>query len=120
MLNVLWLSRHTMTGEQLKDLNNVCQERVNIIQVNKSFRNADEIIGVIKEEEKTHGRVDILAVVLPIELVAELLSKVSIPVIFAKNDRILVKNPDGGEDKVQFRHAGWFQYKKIEIEVERL
>ena len=92
MKKVLWFSRHTMTEEQLAALGN----DVEIINVNKTISSAYEIADEINE-------CDVIAIVAPINLQQQFLKLAAgKPVIMAVNDRVLVQQPDGSEDKVEF------------------
>lgn len=105
---ILWLSRHEFTKEQFEALVKIYGE-VDITPLNKTISDVEELKPYINE-------VDILAVVLPVELVADLMKITNKPVIFAVNDRIL----DETGEKVIFQFKCWKQYKKVEIEVEEL
>ena len=105
---ILWLSRHEFTKEQFEALVKIYGE-VDITQLNKTISTAEELKPQIEE-------FDVLAVVLPVELVADLMKITEKPIIFAVNDRIL----DETGEKVIFKFKCWKQYKKVEIEVEEL
>lgn len=102
---VLWFSRHTMTEDQMKALGTAIQ----VEQVNKSINSAYEL----QEEIE---RNDVIAIVAPINLQAQFLKLAGDkPVIMAVNDRVLVPNPKGGEDKAVFRFVKWERLLKIDI-----
>ena len=62
---------------------------------------------------------DIIAIVAPIELQREFLELAGDkPVITAVNDRVLVPQQDGTEDKLEFHFRKWERLIKIEIEKE--
>ena len=117
---ILWFSRHEMTVEQKQGLN--CKfADLQITQISGSPANVhvqfEDIAGIqqpaLKELAKEY---DVLAVVLPIHLQQQLLQVVGDkPVIQALNGRVLIPNPDGGEDKVQFVHQKWERLVKIEV-----
>ena len=101
---VLWFSRHSMTPEQESALGNV-----DIMQVNRTIQSAYELQSEIDE-------CDIIAIVAPINLQQQFLKLADgKPVIMAVNDRVLVPQPDGSEDKVQFKFVKWEQIDKIEV-----
>lgn len=101
---VLWFSRHEMTPEQRAALGD-CE----ITQINRSINSAFEL----QEEIES---ADIVAIVAPINLQAQFLKLAgSRPVIMAVNDRVLVPQPNGEEDKVEFRFVKWEQLEKIEV-----
>lgn len=106
MTNVLWLSRHDMTNEQLEGLKKVAIEggfkdsELNIKKVDMTVKSADDVI------EAGEG-CDIFAVVLPPNLLSDLFAKTDKKIVTAKNKRVLVKSPDGKESKVTFVYDGW-------------
>ena len=62
---------------------------------------------------------DIIAIVAPINIQAQFLKLAAgKPVIMAKSERIIEKDPDGGEDKVVFKFVKWERLVKIEVETE--
>ena len=101
---VLWFSRHEMTDAQKAALGDVT-----INQVNRSIQSAFELQEEIDEA-------DIIAIVAPIQLQQQFLKLAGEkPVIMAVNDRLLVPQPDGTEDKVEFRFVKWERLIKIEV-----
>lgn len=101
---VLWFSRHEMTDDQRAALGDV-----EITQINKSINSAYELENEIKD-------CDILAIVAPINLQQQFLKLAGDkPVIMAVNDRVLIPQQDGTEDKVAFKFVKWEQLLKIEI-----
>ena len=66
MKKILWISRHEMTIEQLDDLKRIYGE-ISITKVDKTIADVKEI-----EKYKDY---DVIAVVLPINIIAELVSK---------------------------------------------
>lgn len=103
--NVLWFSRHEMSPEQKAALG----DNVEINQINKSINSAYEL----KDEI---NKADIIAIVAPINLQQQFLKLADgKPVIMAVNDRILVPQGDGKEDKVEFNFVKWEKLLKIDI-----
>ena len=101
---VLWFSRHEMSPEQKAALGDV-----DIIQVNKTIQNAYELKDDI-------DKCDIIAIVAPINLQEQFLRLAGEkPVITAVNDRRIIKNDDGSEDKVEFHFVKWERLLKIEV-----
>lgn len=101
---VLWFSRHEMTDDQRAALGDV-----EIKQINKSINSAYELIDEIKD-------CDILAIVAPINLQQQFLKLAGDkPVIMAVNDRVLIPQQDGTEDKAEFHFVKWEQLLKIEV-----
>lgn len=101
---VLWFSRHEMTEDQRAALGD-CE----IVQVNKSINSAYELQTEIEAA-------DIIAIVAPINLQQQFLKLAgNKPVIMAVNDRVLVPQADGSEDKVAFRFVKWERLIKIEV-----
>lgn len=104
MKKVFWFSRHEMTPEQRAALGE-CE----IIQCNKPINTAYDV----QEEAR---ECDILAIVAPINLQQQFLKIAEgRPVIIAVNDRVLIPQKDGSEDKVAFKFVKWEQLIKIEV-----
>lgn len=104
MRKILWLSRHEMTSEQRKALGD-CE----IMQINKTINSAYEL----KDEIDA---CDIIAIVAPINLQQQFLQLAGEkPVIMAVNNRILVPQEDGTEDKVSFQFVKWERLIEIKI-----
>ena len=101
---VLWFSRHEMTPEQRAALGDV-----EIIQVNKTVQSAYELQDEINE-------CDIIAICRPINLQQQFIKLANgKPVIMAVNDRVLIKQTDGTEDKAEFRFVKWERLIRIDI-----
>lgn len=104
MKKVLWFSRHEMSIEQKEALGE-CE----IMQVNRSINNAYEL-------QEEIGACDVIAIVAPINLQQQFLKLAEgKPVIMAVNNRVLVPDPDGGEDTVEFHFVKWERLLKIDI-----
>ena len=118
MKKILWLSRHQMTKAQVADLNRIYGE----IEV-KTF---DQSVSGWKDVAEAGADCDILAVVLPPAILADLIRNNTKPVIRAKANRVptgnTVVNPATGKEETEYRfeHAGWERVIKIEVVVEAL
>ena len=120
MKKVLWLSRHTMTEEQMADLTRIYGE----IKV-KTF---DKTVSGWKDVVEAGADCDILAVVLPPAILADLTNprNNAKPVIRAKANRVptgkIIINPATGKEEAEYRfeHAGWERVIKVEVVVEAL
>lgn len=115
MKKVLWVSRHEMTAEQLNDLKRIYGE-VTVEKLDATVKRAEEITAI---------PADIYAVVLPTDMIADLLHKTTNPVISAVSERVkegTVLNPATGKEEAQyvFRHVAWKQFVRIEIETVTL
>ena len=119
-IKVLWFSRHKMTREQeqalflgiAKHFNNDLQETgIIITQISETINNVSEI-------QDLDGY-DVYAIVAPIALQQQFLRVAGEkPVIMAKSNRVITKNPEGGEDKISFIFDKWERIKKIEVIIE--
>lgn len=132
MKNVLWFSRHAMTADQLNDLQRVMGGNIHITQVSGSPANvhvpfealtpelgettADNILlgsqPPLKELIKSFDEV---AVVLPINMLEQLLPFSNGRLLQAVSNRVLL---DDG--KVKFVHDKWKAVKEIKIITEDL
>lgn len=120
MTKILWVSRHTMTTEQITDLQRIYGD-VEIKQFADSVESA-------KQVTELGADCDVLAVVLPPAFLADLTNpRVNQkPVIRAIANRVAtgktVVNPATGkeEPEMRFEHAGWERVIKVEIVTEKL
>lgn len=119
-MKILWLSRHDMTEGQRKDLERI-YGKVEIKRHTETVKSWKEVVEVGSD-------CDVLAVVLPPAILADLVNprNNSKPVIRAIANRIetgnMIVNPATGkqEKEFKFEHAGWERIKKIEIITEKL
>ena len=119
-IKVLWFSRHTMTDAQhdaaviaiAKYFKNDLQETgIIITQISETINNVSEI-------QDLDGY-DVYAIVAPIALQQQFLRVAGEkPVIMAKSNRVITKNPEGGEDKISFVFDKWERIKRIEVVIE--
>ena len=101
---VLWFSRHQMSDDQRLSLGDA-----EIVQVSKSITSAFEL-------QEEIAACDIIAIVAPIHLQQQFLKLAGEkPVIMALNDRKVVPDPNGGEDRVEFHFVKWERLVKIEV-----
>lgn len=116
---ILWVSRHDLTAMQMDDLRRIYGEDVETKKLDKTIKTADEVLS------EADG-FDVLAVVLPIDLVADLFSKTNKDIITAKSERVrldtTVFNPATNKEEVQYQfvHKAWNKYKEVKIEMEQL
>lgn len=82
MKTVLWISRHTMTEPQLRDLARVLGDTVQVLPYTQTVKQADVLRPLIEQA-------DAIAAVLPVELLAEL-------VTLADERRCSSRSPDAG------------------------
>lgn len=119
MKKVLWISRHQMTPEQLRDLERIAGGQVELNQYGESVMDIRELAPLL------HG-VDLIAAVLPTHLLAQLLRLADgIPVLQAVSERRatgrLLALPDGRREReYAFVHAYWQQILRLELETVRL
>lgn len=117
-MKILWLSRHELNERQLEDLKRI-YGTTEIKNVSMMVKSAEDVIEAGKD-------CDILAVVLPPQVIAELIKKTDKPVIRAINNRVptgkKVINPRNGneEDEYVFQHGGWERVIKVEVVTEKL
>jgi len=119
MKHVLWVSRHEMTPDQRADLERIMGGPVELICWRDTVREASELVPALKQA-------DAAAVVLPLELLAELLPLAGEkPVLQAVSGRVptgrTVSTPDGRQEpEFAFVHRGWRQVVRLELETRRL
>ncbi|MBP3284383.1 MAG: hypothetical protein J6M02_02655 [Clostridia bacterium] len=120
-MKIFWFSRHTMTPAQLADLKRIYGADLEVAQASASVSSAKEVVELA-------GDADVLAVVLPPALLADLTNpRINTkPVIRAVANRIptggTVVNPATGKEEAEYRfeHAGWEKVIRIVVETERL
>lgn len=120
-MNILWLSRHCMTSEQLNDLKRIYGDDINVKQYGESVKDWREVCEIGSDCE-------IFAVVLPPSILGDLTNQRNNekPVIRAKANRIptgkKVVNPATGNEESEFMfvHEYWELVEKIEVVTRRL
>ena len=119
-IRALWLSRHDMTDEQKADLERIYPS-CEIVKLDQTADNVQTLLEWCKG-------FDVLAAVLPIELLCELmkLKPDGLRVIFARSERVktekTVLNPaTGGMDsEYLFRFDGWREIVRLDCEITNL
>ena len=109
MKHVLWISRHTMTREQLADLERALNDRVKIHQWPILVRNVADLDWAIEQA-------DAICAVLPIEKLSAILD-------IAGDRPVLVSQPrprNGVDDEFTFEHEGWYQMLRIDVVKKRV
>lgn len=117
---ILWLSRHNMTRDQYVDLKRI-YGNIEIKQVSKTVNGWQDVVDLGYD-------CDVLAVVLPISILADLTNPRNNrkPVIRAKSNRVptgkSVLNPATGkeEEEYLFEHVGWEQIESVVLSVKEL
>lgn len=115
-MQILWVSRHSMTEEQINDLNRIYGDN-EIIQMDETVKNVEQILSYNS---------DVYAVVLPIDFIADLCSNTSKDVIRPISKRVKTNgeiiNPATGKMETEYiyKHEGWQKIKQIKIETEML
>ena len=119
MKKVLWISRHTMTEEQLADLERAIGGRAELTPWKETVRD----VGALAEGI---AAADVIAAVLPPELMQELLAAAGgKPVLRAVSGRratgrVLCLADGRREEEFAFVHLYWEEILSIEIKTRRL
>ena len=119
MKRVLWVSRHQMTGEQFADLERVLNAPVELVAWRETVQDVSELLPALADA-------DAVAVVLPVELLAQLMPfAAGKPVLQAVSGREatgrLTATSDGRlEPEFAFVHNGWRQILRLELETRLL
>lgn len=119
MKKALWISRHTMTPDQLSDLERVLNDSVEVAQFTETVKNTNDLKPFVDDA-------DVICAVLPIDKLAELMDICGgKPVLQAKSKRVPtgkeVVSPNGTKEKeFAFVHDGWRRMLEVKIRYEDL
>ena len=116
MKRILWLSRHTMTPDQYKDLQRIYGD-ITLTQWPYTLEDITQV-------DEQVAQSDVIAAVLPTELLSQLVSRAEgKPVICAKSNRILStpsKSSGTPEPQVTFVHSAWQEIQSLELVLKTL
>lgn len=118
MKRVLWISRHQMTEFQQKDLARLLEDEVELVTWKDTVTDLAELMPELH-------RADAVAAVLPVRLLAELVAAAGETPVFQSwaartpTGRILELADGRREAEMQFRHLGWEQILRLELETKR-
>ena len=117
MKKILWVSRHKMTETQLSDLHRIYGE-FQLTKFDQTVENIEAILTV---------PADVYAVVLPLQLLADLKKATNAEIIQPVSGRVRTKsakyhNQASGslETEYIFEHLYWQKIKRLELETEKL
>lgn len=111
MKKVLWISRHMLTREQMHGLEKVCGGPVELHWWQENVEDPADLKEVAASAE-------VIAAVLPLELLAELMVMAGErPVLISLARRKLVP-VEGGEPMALFAHGGWYRIRHLQVELE--
>lgn len=105
MAKVFWFSRHALTQDQLEGLKKFLHttDEIEVVHVSQTVKTAQELV------ELTPVDSAVIAVVLPIPILADYFSKVKLhlddddtPILLPKSKRILKE-----DQSVEFVYDGW-------------
>ena len=117
MKKILWVSRHQMTNEQLNDLHRIYGEF--------SLTQFDQTVETIESFLTFHA--DVYAVVLPLQLLADLKKATDAEIIQPVSGRVRTESAkyhnqasDTLETEYIFKHLYWQKINRLELETEKL
>lgn len=124
MTKILWISRYTMTEEQINDLKKIYGLEIKIEHCTKQIFSCQEIYNMAKDH-------NVVGIVLPIHILGELMDieknrECHTQIIHAVSNRVetgkWIINPANGEKEKEymFSHAYWEEILEAEIKVKRL
>jgi len=115
---VLWVSRHNMTDHQIAELRRICSDDISITQYADTLDSIEPLYPLIDE-------CDIIAVVLPIQLLKDLVAYTDKMVIMTVSERKatgrLQRLPDGRLDpEFIVTPSSWIQIVQFELQTRKL
>ena len=119
MKRVLWISRHQMTREQREDLEEVLGDTVALVPWTDTVHQIEVLLPMVIQA-------DAVAAVLPVQLLALLRPYCGDrPLLQSVSQRVATGTmrtlPNGQtEPEFQFRHTGWQQIYRLELETRML
>lgn len=119
MKRVLWISRHQMTREQRGDLEEVLGDTVALVLWTDTVHQIEALLPMVIQA-------DAVAAVLPVQLLALLHPYCGDrPLLQSVSQRVATDTmrtlPNGQtEPEFQFRHIGWQQIYRLELETRML
>ena len=119
MKRVLWISRHQMTREQRQDLEEVLGDTVALVPWTDTVHQIEVLLPMVIQA-------DAVAAVLPVQLLALLRPYCGDrPLLQSVSQRVATDTmrtlPNGQtEPEFQFRHTGWQQIYRLELETRML
>ena len=119
MKRVLWISRHQMTREQREDLEEVLGDTVALVPWTDTVHQIEVLLPMVIQA-------DAVAAVLPVQLLALLRPYCGDrPLLQSVSQRVATDTmrtlPNGQtEPEFQFRHIGWQQIYRLELETRML
>lgn len=117
---ILWFSRHQLTQEQRNDLQRI-YGAFELIRMSGTINNISEILKTGQDNE-----VDVYAVVLPTNLLQELIEKTNLPVIRscivrAETGNTIINSSTGlAEKEYMIAHKHWEQVIRLELITKKL
>lgn len=109
MKQILWISRHTLTPQQLTSLETFCGGPFRLTLWQESVEQPGLLRSAIEQA-------DVIAAVLPVHLLAAVVEMAgSKPVLVEIANRKLV--PGDGEPSVVFSHGGWHRVARLDVEL---
>lgn len=108
VMQILWVSRHPLSQEQIDGLTAYCGETPQILWYQQTVDSLDELIPAIEQA-------DIIAAVFPLHLLAQLVALGKTVLISRAIRRISPSS--NGDALAHFTHDGWFRIAKLELEL---
>lgn len=112
-MNVLRITRHQTTQEQIEELKRIYGENTNVFQhpPNDALRNLN--VEEIKRLIKTYSA-DVVEAMLPLALLAQVVGQIGVPVIRAS----LTRDKRGGTTRYHLNY--YEEVIRVEVETKRL
>lgn len=113
MKKILWISRHVLSDDQRAGLERLCGGSFELIWWKETVEDLADLMPAAEAA-------DVIAAVLPIQLLAGLVERFpGKPILIDLARRTLV--PTGGpEAETRFAHGGWQRIRRLELLLEPL
>ncbi|MEG2454738.1 MAG: hypothetical protein RSC08_00680 [Oscillospiraceae bacterium] len=114
MKKLLWISRHSLTSDQLSDLTRICGGAPEVTRYGDTVARVADLAPLL-------AAADAVAAVLPTIELAELKALLGEkPLYISRSARVPTGEILDGEVQFHFVHAGWYQILRLEADCRKV